>query len=300
MESGFRLDECRLNAADHAPLASPSGVPQVPYVPHMRSAPRVGDVLPAGAITGHMPVPPNRSPSSPWDAAVQGFGGSEREQALHVLGSYGLLPVEVDRDGECFFNAFRQTALPVGVRGASLNNIEMRELAAATLEDSQWRARIPDHALGDARASFVGRQIRQGGGIDPRLLTDEGIMWRSIAAQIRAPGSWANEGADLVPYLIALTFGVQIRVLHPNGAREMIGDPTAGLVVTLLHSLNHWDGTALRQQPSTGQPYAHSAFDDQNNVPDGSYAGGSQGGAGYGGYFSAFLAGTFEAMVCGL
>ncbi|WP_285585005.1 protein-glutamine glutaminase family protein, partial [Actinoallomurus iriomotensis] len=156
-----------------------------------------------------------------------------------LLAYYRLRQVLVARDGECFFNALGVTAGPDLLGGLS-TAWQIRDTLANAVFDPAVVAQLPVHW-------------------QERLATNEDRV--RIAGQIRQ--DWANEGGDLVPYLAAARFNVQIRMLHHrhdgSAVVEMIGDDAAP-TITLIRPLNHWDATEPLPPPApSGQP-GHSGW----------------------------------------
>jgi hypothetical protein len=199
------------------------------------------------------PPPPQSQYSSLLGALGRPGAESEQNQALAALTLYGLALVPVPADGDCFFTAFLWTAQAAGVPGTDMSTADLREMLARMLEDPWWRDHIPADRRQTALNAWTARQATTGGAIDPRLLSTD-TAWRSIAAQIRTTGGWADLGGDLAPYLAAARFGARINILHPTGVPETIGDPAATTTITLYHPTNHWDATAPTTRPFTDAP----------------------------------------------
>ncbi|MCM4084239.1 toxin glutamine deamidase domain-containing protein [Paractinoplanes hotanensis] len=176
-------------------------------------------------------------------------------QGVRDLAAMGRVVVRANPDGDCFFHAFLTTLAaarhtvdpgPAAVPGA-------RDLLARQVGPHAFRSEgglLPDRALD---ATFNRHLVRRAG---PAATVEEVQLqlwaagageevWEDIRNEVRQLHSWNHESGDLFPYLAAMAYQVQIRIIDRDGGDPVvIPNPGRPEIVLYRSSATHWEGTA--------------------------------------------------------
>ncbi|MFC5099235.1 OTU domain-containing protein [Kibdelosporangium philippinense] len=176
--------------------------------------------------------------------------GLTRGQADRLVAD-GLVPVDVDRDGDCFMHALVRTAGLRDADGRPLSAVQMRKDLAAELRQDLTR-QLADRQLWTAEFELTARtmmRVDQGRSITEELTSqdrDQLIGW------VATSGVYANAAGDITPIVAAKVYGVNIHIYHSNGLppQEVGNDRPDTRVVRLVrldvrsNGVDHWMATA--------------------------------------------------------
>jgi hypothetical protein len=218
---------------------------------------------PGSTVPGPMSPPPPGTAFGPGSAvpekvssfsSLAGALAPRPDPAPEVLAPLQRVRVRVAGDGDCFYRAFMATARPANVGGIPEDVAGLRAMLAEMARSPQVQDQnvVPGPVLQAAITAQV-TATAQALGVSPQHLQAQwtlageepaGQALRLLRGEIRTPGSWDNHGGELVPYLAAAYFNVQIQVVQANGHIQMIGTPGRPVITLYRPTPHHWDATA--------------------------------------------------------